>query len=121
MEEQLTRIKGYVQTLDAEIADGELLDLYVELTVDRVLLYLNDIVLDPRLEKVVAQVVISSMNGSKNAGTQTISSVSDNGQTVSYHQTPIQHYGSKNDQELFSGFTALLNGYRRPHVITSQL
>jgi hypothetical protein len=118
MEDQLTRIKGYVTTFDAEIAEGALLDLYVELTVNRVLLYLNEIVLDPRLEMVVAQVVISSMNGASKAGIQTIASVSDNGQTVSYHQTPIQYYGSKSDQELFTGFTALLNGYRRPHVIT---
>ena len=120
-DEQKTTIKGYATTLDSDITEGALLDLVVDTVADRVLLYLNETELNPQLERIVAQVVVANYQTISNPNEQTISSVSDNGQTVSYRQKAISHYGSASDSELFGGFEKLLSSYRRPHVITSQL
>ena len=120
-DEQKTRVKGYVTTLDGSIQAGDILDLVVDTVADRVLLYLNETTIADNLERVIAQIVVSNyqqMTNATNGADRTIASVSDNGQTVSYHQTPIQYFGSKDDQELFTGFERLLNAYRRPYVIT---
>lgn len=123
-DDQKTTIKGYVTILNSNIADGELLDFVVDMVADRVLLYLNDTVIATNLERVIAQVIVSVYKHteaqSANSGAdKAISSVSDNGQSVTYVQTPTQYMASKTDQELFTGFESLLSAYRRPHVITS--
>lgn len=118
-EPQKVAIKEYVTVLDKTIVDGEYLDLLLDIVADRVLLYLNTLVLDPALNRIVAQVVLANYNSLTRQNEQTVSSVSDNGQTVSYHQTPVQHFGTKGDSELFSGFEKLLASHRRVHVITS--
>lgn len=121
---QKTTVKAYVTTLNSNVSPGALLDLVLDTVVDRVLLYLNETTIDPKLERVIAQVVVSAYKQVTADGTslgqeQGITSVSDNGQTVTYSAQATQYLTSTNDQELFSGFTGLLNGYRRPHVITS--
>ena len=121
-EEQKTTVKGYVTTLNSNIADDDLLDLVVQIVSDRVLLYLNDTEIADSMLTVLAQVVVSNhqqLTNAQSGADRTIASVSDNGQTVSYHQTPAQYFGSKSDQELFTGFERLLSSYRRVHVITS--
>lgn len=123
--DQKTTVKAYVTTLNSNVSPGALLDLVIDTTVDRVLLYLNETALDPKLNRVIAQVVVSAYKQATADGTslgveQGISSASDNGQTVHFSATK-QYLTSTNDQELFSGFTGLLNSYRRPHVITSRI
>ena len=123
-DDQKTTVKAYVTTLNSNVSSGALLDLVLDTVVDRVLLYLNETVIDPKLNRVIAQLVVSSYKQAAADGTsvgmeQSISSVSDNGQTVSFSSKATQYLTSTNDQELFSGFTGLLNSYRRPHVIAS--
>ena len=118
-DDQKTTIKGYVTTLDSDIAGGELLDLVVDIVADRVLLYLNETEIAENLERVVAQVVVANYQTIQNPQEQTIASVEDNGQAVRYHQTPANHFASKSDGELFGGFEKLLAQHRRVNVITS--
>lgn len=121
MELQKTTIKEYAVGLDNTIEDGDFLDLVVDLTVDRVLLYLNETVLDIRLERIVAQVVATNYHAIKNnAGgvTETVSRVEDNGQAVTFTHKAVQHFGA-GDEVIFSGFEGLLRSHRRIHVITS--
>ena len=115
--EQLIRIKDYVTKFDNTIENSEQLDLIVETVVDRVLLYLNETTLDERLERIVAQVVVSAFKDNGTTHEQTIASVEDNGQVVRYHQSAVNYFASKPDSEIFSGFTSLLAPYRRVHVI----
>lgn len=117
-DDQKTTIKGYVTTLDSTITAGDLLDLVVDTVGDRVLLYLNEKTLDERLERIVAQVVVSAFKDNGITHDQTIASVEDNGQVVRYHQSAVNYFASKPDSEIFSGFTSLLAPYRRIHVIT---
>lgn len=122
-DEQKTRVKGYIETLDSSVPSGELLDLVLDIVVDRVLLYLNETEIAVNLERVIAQVVVGAYKQTVAVTTpgtnQSISTISDNGQSVSYRISPAQYLATQDDQELFSGFERLLNSYRRPHVITS--
>ncbi len=117
---QNTRIKNYAKLLNNEIEDGDLLDFVVLEVVDRVLIYLNDKELDERLERVVARIVsgiftesVETENGQLSHG---ISSISDNGQTISYSDKVKSYLVSSDDTELFSGFSKLLAPYRRVNV-----
>lgn len=113
-ETQKTTIKGYVTTLDSNIADGELLDLIVDTVADRVLLYLNETSIGVGLERVIAQIVVSAYRN--NGDTSSISRIEDNGQAITYKDT--SYFTTASDDALFSGFESLLRSYRRPHVIT---
>ena len=119
--EQRTRIKGYVTT-QSDIAEGDLLDLVVDTVADRVLLYLNETEIPEKIERVIAQVIVSVYKRTQavqEGENQSVSTVSDNGQSVSYRVSPTQYMTSKTDQELFTGFEKLLKQYRRVHVIAS--
>lgn len=121
-DEQKTTIKEYATTLDSTVVAGDLLNIVVDLTADRVLLYLNETTLDSKLERIVAQIVAVSYHtiANKTGGAErAVSSVSDNGQTVSYTQSIARYFNSAGDDEIFSGFEKLLAPYRRIHVITS--
>lgn len=118
-DEQKTRVIGYVTTLNSDIPEGDLLDLLVETVADRVLLYLNETEIASSLERVIAQIVVDVHAHTEAPDNNSVSSVSDNGQTISYHLRPQQYLASVNDQELFIGFEKLLQPYRRIHVITS--
>lgn len=117
---QETRIKEYAKLLNDKIEDGDLLDFVTLEVKDRVLVYLNDEVLDTKLERIVARIVsgvftesLESKNGELE---NNISSVSDNGQTISYSDKVKSYLVSTDDSELFSGFSKLLAPYRRVNV-----
>lgn len=120
MELQKTTIKEYVTILDNTIEPGDLLDIVVDLTIDRVLLYLNETALDIRLDRIIAQVVVSNYHAIKSSGDSKtiVSRVEDNGQAVTYKESVVRHFSS-GDDAIFSGFEGLLKSYRRVHVITS--
>lgn len=119
-DDQKTAIKEYATTLDNSVTEGDLLDLVVDLTADRVLLYLNETELDSKLERIVAQIVTTNYHAISNkvGGIETsVSRVEDNGQAVTYKENAVKHFAA-GDDELFSGFGKLLAPYRRVHVIT---
>ena len=118
--EQETRIKNYAKLLNSRIEDGELLDFVTLEVLDRVLVYLNDNVLDQKLERIVARIVsgvfAESQESSDGELSHNISSISDNGQTISYSEKVKSYLVSTDDEELFSGFSKLLAPYRRVNV-----
>ena len=118
--EQETRIKTYAKLLNNRIEDGELLDFVTLEVLDRVLVYLNDNALDQKLERIVARIVsgvfAESQESSDGELSHSISSISDNGQTISYSEKVKSYLVSTDDEELFSGFSKLLAPYRRVNV-----
>lgn len=124
--EQLDRIKGYVKVIDNAASDASanaLLEYCINEVYDRVLLYLNDTTLDEALERVVARIVSGIFNQTTNSKTSTesdqaISSVSDNGQSVSFSNEVKNYLATTEDNELFSGFSKLLARYRRINVVS---
>ncbi len=118
--EQETRIKNYAKLLNSKIEDGELLDFVTLEVLDRVLVYLNDNTLDQKLERIVARIVsgvfAESQESSDGELSHNISSISDNGQTISYSEKVKSYLVSTDDEELFSGFSKLLAPYRRVNV-----
>ena len=117
---QETRIKEYAKLLNNKIEDGDLLDFVTLEVKDRVLVYLNDEVLDTKLERIVARIVsgvfTESLESKDGELEHNISSVSDNGQTISYSDKVKSYLVSTDDSELFSGFSKLLAPYRRVNV-----
>ena len=117
---QETRIKEYAKLLNDKIKDGDLLDFVTLEVKDRVLVYLNDEVLDTKLERIVARIVsgvfTESLESKDGELEHNISSVSDNGQTISYSDKVKSYLVSTDDSELFSGFSKLLAPYRRVNV-----
>jgi len=124
--EQLDRIKGYVKVIDDAASDASanaLLEYCINEVYDRVLLYLNDTTLDEALERVVARIVSGIFNQTTNSKTSTesdqaISSVSDNGQSVSFFNEVKNYLATTEDNELFAGFSKLLARYRRINVVS---
>lgn len=121
--DQLSRIKNYAKTLNPKIENEDLLDFAIEDCVGRVLLYLSEDVLAENLERIVASIV--SMNYARLANFSAsgeneyaISSVSDNGQSVSYSTSPKQTLLTARDDEIFLGFEAILKNHRRINVVS---
>ncbi len=123
-EDQRARIKNYIKAINKTVAseDEALLDTVLSEVADRVMLYLNDTKIDSRLEHVIARIASGVFNQSRTestsgAPTMAISSVSDNGQSVSYSSEVQRYLTSATDQELFTGFEQLLKRYRRINVV----
>lgn len=118
--DQKDRIKGYAQGYNSNLEDGATLDLVIDTVVDRVLLYLNNDVLDPRIERIVAQAVVAAYKqNNSDAGLETnygVKTVIDNGQHVTFSDSAANSLGG--DIDVLSGFKDLLAPYRRPHVNT---
>ena len=125
-DEQLIRIKGYVATINTTAADPSydtLLEYVINEVVDRVLIYLNDTILDEALERIVARIVSGIFNQTANSKDSTqsdsaINSVSDNGQSVSFSNEVKNYLATTEDNELFAGFSKLLARYRRINVVS---
>lgn len=142
MDDIKERILEYVLTIDPTLDDDELDDLVaytLDEVVDRVLAYTNryqlvdqyeldleDETLDEddyvlpipvELERVIARTVVNAYKSYEAAGTneQGVSSMTDNGQSVTYKG--VLSYMSQPDDEVFKGSIALLNKFRLPSVI----
>ena len=128
IEEVAKVVKIYNHTIEDDDETKALLDEVVEEVVDRVSLYLNmqpEHEFDARLVRVVARIVSGIFNQTnanvENTGgpEMAISSISDNGQSISYSSDKVRTYLSTvEDDELFSGFANLLKVYRRINVVS---
>ena len=122
-DEQVERIKGYAKKINKTIEDDDLLDYVADEILDRVKLYLNCDKLDEILERVIARIVsgiFNQTNSNLNSGSteMTVSSMSDNGQTISFSGEVKNYLATTSDQEIFGGFTKLLDRYRRINVVS---
>ena len=125
MDEIIAKIKEYLQIINPNITinDNDLLDFVIREVLDRVQLYLNSETIPTQLERILANIVntgLAKANASiSNNGDvdQAVKSISDNGQSITYADGVKQYFATTNDEELFSGFTALLSRYRRVKVV----
>lgn len=125
-DEQLNRIIEFVKTINEEARKAGNLDLLtyvINEVYDRTLIYLNKTSLDENLERIVARIVSGIFNQTFNSSTSTtsdtaISSISDNGQSVSFSNQVKNYLSSADDNELFAGFSKLLAPYRRINVVS---
>lgn len=132
MDETKAKIKEYLKIINANIDEVDqtntgLLDFVICETLDRVQLYLNCETIPAKLERILANIVntglarcLKTLERTKNNVAdvdRAISSVSDNGQSVSYANEVTRYFTTASDDELFTGFTALLSRYRRVKVV----
>jgi len=125
MDEIIAKIKEYLHIINPSITieGNTLLDFVIGEVLDRVQLYLNSDTIPTRLERILANIVntgLAKANASiSNNGDvdQAVKSISDNGQSITYADGVKQYFTTTSDEELFSGFTALLSRYRRVKVV----
>lgn len=132
MDEMIAKIKEYLKIINYRIdvidqTNVGLLDYVIGETLDRVLLYLGSDKLPAKLERVLANIVntnltrcLNSLEHSKEGGAEiehAVSSISDNGQSISYANELTRYFSTTSDEDLFSGFTSLLSRYRRVKVV----
>lgn len=125
---QITNIKDYLKIINNKIDNIEkenkgLIDFCIEEVIDRILLYLNADKLSSKLERIIAKIVNTGLKKSLNelkselAVESAISSISDNGQSISFSNEVTRYFSTVSDEELFTGFSSLLQRYRRIKVV----
>lgn len=132
MDEMIAKIKGYLRIVNKSVDEIEqnnegLIDFVIGEVADRVMLYLNSETVPARLERVMANIVNTGLTRCLKAIKQTkegaadvdraIASISDNGQSISYANEVTRYFTTASDEELFTGFAALLSRYRRVTVV----
>ena len=120
MDDIVTQIKNYLKILNDTIEDDDLLDFVINETLDRVEIYLNSKTVPTKLARILARIIntgLNKVNDEKMGTEQAISSLSDNGQSISYANEVKKYFTSTTDEELFSGFTSILSRYRRVKVV----
>lgn len=131
-EKQVARIKEYLTIINKNIVDIEkdnkgLIDFCINEVGDRVSLYLNSDTIPTKVERMLANIIntglkkclkeIELSNEGTNAVDQAISSISDNGQSISYANEVTKYFTTVSDEELFTGFSTILSRYRRVKVV----
>lgn len=129
MDEIIAKIKEYLKIINKNISkiDEELLDFVIAEVLDRVQLYLNSETIPTKLERILANIVNTGLKKSlkdieiseedNTAVDRVVTSISDNGQSISYANEVTKYFTTVSDEELFTGFTSLLSRYRRVKVV----
>jgi hypothetical protein len=127
--EQIARIKAYIHIINPSVAieRNDLLDFCINEVGDRVQLYLNSDTIPTKIERIIAKVTNTGLTKCQkdielstegdNVVDRAITSISDNGQSISYANEVTKYFTTASDEELFTGFTALLSRYRRVKVV----
>ena len=136
MDEQINRIKEYLSILNQgldtiEYNHGGLIDFIILEVIDRVCVFLNREDVPRRVERIIANIVntnlgkalaiIDNDDAISPMPEQAISSISDNGQSISYANEVKRYFTSATDEEVFAGFTSILSRYRRVSVVHSKV
>lgn len=118
MKELKNNVKKYLEIINSKYDefDAEFIDFIIDETLDRISLYLNSETIPNKLERIVAGVVNNGLS-KFNTENSVISSLSDNGQSITYTNEVKKYFSTSSDEELFTGFTSLLNRYRRIKVV----
>lgn len=132
MDEIIANIKKYLKIINKNIEQIEkdnvgILDFAIGEVLDRVQLYLNSETIPTKLERILANIVntglkkclkeIEISSEDNTAVDQVVTSISDNGQSISYANEVTKYFTTASDEELFTGFTGLLSRYRRVKVV----
>lgn len=131
-DKQIAKIKEYLKIINKNIDNIEkdnkgLIDFCINEVGDRVQLYLNSDIIPTKIERILANIVntglkkclkeIEISNEDNTAVDQVVTSISDNGQSISYANEVTKYFTTASDEELFTGFTGLLSRYRRVKVV----
>lgn len=126
------KIKSYLKIVNNHVDKIEetnkgLIDFCIDEVIDRVCLYLNSETIPTKVERILANIVntglkkclkeIAINDEDNTAVDRVITSISDNGQSISYANEVAKYFTTVNDEELFTGFTSLLSRYRRVKVV----
>lgn len=132
MDDIIANIKKYLKIINRNVDAIEkenegLLDFVIAEVLDRVQLYLNSETIPTKLERILANIVntglkkslkdIELSNEDNTAVDRVVTSISDNGQSISYANEVTKYFSTVSDDELFTGFTGLLSRYRRVTVV----
>lgn len=132
MDEVIANIKKYLKIINKNIETIEkdnkgLVDFAIDEVIDRTQLYLNCETIPTKLERILAGVVnnglkkclkdIEISKEDSSAVDKVVSSISDNGQSISYANEVTNYFTTASDEELFTGFSSLLSRYRRIKVV----
>lgn len=114
MEKLVQEIKDYVKVLDSDLS---LEDKQIEMVLNRVKVYLNRKDIPFVLASTIAEMIVEQSKMTQKNDEDTISSISDNGQSISFSNKVFQSMTSQSDVELFASHTAILNRFRKVGVI----
>ena len=132
MDEIIANVKKYLKIINKNIDNIEkenegLVDFAINEVLDRVQLYLNSDTIPTKLERILANIVnnglkrcLKEIEISKEDNTavdKVVTSISDNGQSISYANEVTNYFTTVSDEELFTGFSGLLSRYRRIKVV----
>lgn len=126
MEESIERIEEYIGILSTKTYSTDLLEFAIGEVIDRVQLYLNSKSLPEKCERIVAKIVVNNLKeisnnidaeSSNEDSEQVISSISDNGQSITFSNEVKKYYVNASDDDVLRGFTSLLSRYRRIKVV----
>ena len=127
MDEIVVNIKKYLKIINTNTEKIEqehegLLEFAIGEVLDRVQLYLNSETIPTKLERILANIVNTGLkrclnNLDNTAVDQVVTSISDNGQSISYANEVTKYFTTVSDEELFTGFSGLLSRYRRVKVV----
>lgn len=127
MEDYIANIKKYVAILSSKTYDEEILIFSIGEVLDRVQLYLNSEILPEKCERIIARIVVTNLSeiskkieaekSNEDTEEQVISSISDNGQSITFSNEVKKYYANTTDEDVLRGFTALLSRYRRIKVV----
>lgn len=135
MDEIIANVKKYLKIINKNIDNIEkenegIVDFAINEVLDRVQLYLNSDTIPTKLERILANIVnnglkrcLKEIEISKEDNTavdQVVTSISDNGQSISYANEVTNYFTTVSDEELFTGFSGLLSRYRRIKVVYSK-
>ena len=122
-----TRIKNYLALINKDLtaietANPNLVDFVIASTLDRVMLYLNSTEIPAILERIIAEIVNGNLKQvldikANDGSERQVSSMSDNGQSISFSNEAKKYFASTSDDEIFNGYVAILNRYRRIKVV----
>lgn len=125
--EQIESIKKNVMLINETIKkeDFKLLEYVITMVISRANLYLRTKTLSANFEIVIVDVVDGifkkyKKNLNNDDVEPMVKTISDNGQSISYSNEVKSYLASATDDELFSGFIALLKRYRRVKVVNTQ-
>lgn len=132
MDELTAKIKEYLKIINKNVDEIEqnsegLIDFVIGEVIDRVMLYLGSDTIPTKIERILANIVNTGLTRCQKAIERTkegaldvdraVASLSDNGQSISYANEVTRYFTTASDDELFTGFTALLSRYRRVKVV----